>query len=104
MTERSTPTRAAVEPRLRRTSQGDTLGARSAKGVATQTARIRTNAAQGAQQAAVKNILAKTTDKAAALKTLLVGSSPEDAESLIRQLTGQVSMSLERVLDEEEGG
>ena len=86
MTERSTPTRTPSEPRLRRTSQGDTLGARSAKGVATQTARIRTNAAQGAQQAAVKNILLKTTNKAAALKTLLAGSSPEDASEIRKML------------------
>ncbi|HPH13388.1 MAG TPA: polyphosphate kinase 2 [Burkholderiaceae bacterium] len=86
MTERSTPTRTPSEPRLRRTSQGDTLGARSAKGVATQTARIRTNAAQGAQQAAVKNILVKTTNKAAALKTLLAGSSPEDASEIRKML------------------
>ena len=86
MTERTTPTRTPSEPRLRRTSQGDTLGARSAKGVATQTARIRTNAAQGAQQAAVKNILVKTTNKAAALKTLLAGSSPEDASEIRKML------------------
>ncbi len=86
MTERTTPTRTPSEPRLRRTSQGDTLGARSAKGVATQTARIRTNAAQGAHQAAVKNILVKTTNKAAALKTLLAGSSPEDASEIRKML------------------
>lgn len=86
MTERSTPTRTPSEPRLRRTSQGDTLGARSIKGVAKQTARIRTNAAQGAQQAAVKNILVKTTNKAAALKTLLAGSSPEDASEIRKML------------------
>jgi polyphosphate kinase len=92
MTERSTPARAAVEPRLRRTSQGDTLGARSAKGVATQTARMRTSAAQGAQLAAVKNILAKTPDKAAALKTLLVGSSPEDVSEIRRMLEENQSL------------
>jgi len=86
MTERSTPTRTAVEPRLRRASQGDTVGARSAKGVATQTARMRTSAAQGAQQAAVRSILAKTPNKAAALKTLLVGSSPEDVSEIRRML------------------
>jgi polyphosphate kinase len=86
MTERSTPTRTPSEPRLRRTSQGDTLGARSIKGVAKQTVRIRTNAAQGAQQAAVKNILVKTTNKAAALKTLLAGSSPEDASEIRKML------------------
>ncbi len=86
MTERSTPTRTTVEARQRRISQGDTVSARTAKGVASQTARIRTNAAQGAQQAAVKNILDKTPNKAAALKTLLAGSSPEDVSEIRKML------------------
>ena len=86
MTERSTPTRTTVEARQRRISQGDTVSARTAKGVASQTARIRTNAAQGAQQAAVKNILDKTSNKAAALKTLLAGSSPEDVSEIRKML------------------
>ncbi|MBK6387697.1 MAG: polyphosphate kinase 2 [Rhodoferax sp.] len=86
MTERSTPTRTTVEARQRRISQGDTVSARTAKGVASQTARIRTNAAQGAQQAAVKNILHKTPNKAAALKTLLAGSSPEDVSEIRKML------------------
>jgi polyphosphate kinase 2 len=86
MTERSTPTRTTVEARQRRISQGDTVSARTAKGVASQTARIRMNAAQGAQQAAVKNILDKTPNKAAALKTLLAGSSPEDVSEIRKML------------------
>jgi polyphosphate kinase len=86
MTERSTPTRTTVEARQRRISQGDTVSARTARGVASQTARIRTNAAQGAQQAAVKNILDKTPNKAAALKTLLAGSSPEDVSEIRKML------------------
>ncbi len=86
MTERSTPTRTTVEARQRRISQGDTVSARTVKGVASQTARIRTNAAQGAQQAAVKNILDKTPNKAAALKTLLAGSSPEDVSEIRKML------------------
>jgi len=47
---------------------------------------MRTSAAQGAQQAAVRSILAKTPNKAAALKTLLVGSSPEDVSEIRRML------------------
>ena len=85
MTERSTPTRTPSEPRLRRTSQGDTLGARSIKGVAKQTARIRTNAAQGAQQAAVKQFLERSGQEGLPLilvdgEIALAGRYPRRAE------------------------
>ena len=96
MTERSTPTRTTVEARQRRISQGDTVSARTVKGVASQTARIRTNAAQGAQQAAVKNILDKTPNKAAALKTLLAGSSPEDVSEIRKMLQENQALRIPR--------
>ncbi len=74
----------------RRATQGDTSGAKSTKGVAKRVAKTRLEAAQGAKQVALKDILGRTGNKVSALKALLAGSSPDDVAA-IRQvlLSGQ---------------
>jgi polyphosphate kinase 2 len=72
--------------RPRRAAQGDTTGATSAKTVATREAKAAFEAAQGAQLSALTDILAHTTDKAAALKTFLAGSSPDDVAAVRKLL------------------
>ena len=70
----------------RRAAQGDTSGAKTTTGIARHVANAKLDAAQGAQQTAVKDILAHTNDKAAALKTLLTGSSPDDVAAIRKML------------------
>jgi polyphosphate kinase 2 len=70
---------------VRRTSQGDTTGAKTTRGVVRRAIQTRTDAAQGSKKAAVKSILTISDDKANALKTLLDGSSPDDVAA-IRQM------------------
>ena len=70
----------------RRAALGDTSGAKTTVGIARKVAHTKLDAAQGAQQTAVKDILAHTNDKAAALKTLLAGSSPDDVVAIRKML------------------
>lgn len=67
---------------VRRASQGDTTGAKTVQGIAKQVIQTKLAAAQGAQQAALKDILAHTPDRAAAFKALLAGSSPDDVAAI----------------------
>ena len=72
---RISPTNAATAKTTpRRVSSGDTLTARSVRGVARQSAKVQRESAQGAQGAAVTSILAHTRDKGAAL-LLCLGSA-----------------------------
>jgi polyphosphate kinase 2 len=72
----------------RRTVQGDISGARTSAGVAKHAVQASMDAAQGSQQNAVMAILAKSTDKADALRTLLAGSSAEDIAAVRQMLLG----------------
>jgi polyphosphate kinase len=76
------PRSVAKRSAPRRTTQGDTTGASTVRGVARATVRDQLNAAQGAQQSALLDALAKSTDKAAVLKTFLAGSSPDDVAAI----------------------
>jgi polyphosphate kinase 2 len=71
---------------VRRTAQGDTSGAKTASGIAKRVAQTQMDAAQGAQQYALQDILAKSHNKAAALKTVLEGSSPDDVAAIRKML------------------
>lgn len=71
---------------VRRTSQGDTTGAKTTRGIAKQVVKTKLAAAQGAQQAALKDILMHTDDRAAAFKALLAGSSPDDVTAIRNML------------------
>jgi polyphosphate kinase 2 len=75
--------RAEVGPR--RTSRGDTSGAKTTRGVVRRAIQASTDAAQSSKKVAVKSILKLSSDKADALKTLLEGSSPDDVTA-IRQM------------------
>ena len=86
MTERTAPPRKAPEPAPRRASSGDTLRARSVRGITKQAPKTSLEAAQGAQEAAVRDILEHSPNKASALKTLLAGSSPDDVVAIRRML------------------
>ena len=85
----STPRRfapaKAVATSVRRTTQGDTSGAKTTKGIARRVVQDSFDAAQGAKENAVRSILENATDKADALRTLLAGSSPDDVAA-IRQM------------------
>lgn len=70
------------EAAARRVAQGDTSGARSASAIAKKVAGDQLDAARGAQQVALRDILAHTNDKVSALKTLLAGSSPDDVAAI----------------------
>ncbi len=70
---------------VRRAARGDTLGAKTTGGVARRAIRASMDAAQGAQANAIKDIMSSATSKVDALKTLLEGSSPDDAAA-IRQM------------------
>lgn len=72
-------------PGLRRVAQGDTSGAKSAKGIGKRVANTQLESAQNAQQVALKDILGRADDKVSALKALLAGSSPDDVAA-IRQM------------------
>jgi polyphosphate kinase 2 len=63
-------------------AQGDTSGARSTSAIARKVAGDQLDAARGAQQVALRDILAHTNDKVSALKTLLAGSSPDDVAAI----------------------
>ena len=73
---------------VRRTAQGDTSGAKTTAGVAKRAVQASVEAAQGSQQNALKAILANTSDKADALKTLLAGSSADDIAAVRQMLLG----------------
>ena len=84
---RTTPASPATAKAIpRRVSSGDTLTARSVRGVARQSVKVQRESAQGAQSAAVTSILAHTSDKASALKALLAGSSPDDVAEIRKML------------------
>jgi len=84
-----TPASKKTTPkRVRRVAQGDTSGARTSAGVSRKTVRAGIDAAQGSQQSAVQDILANSTDKADALRTLLAGSSQDDIEAVRQMLLG----------------
>ena len=79
---------AAAKPAAqapRRAAQGDTSGAKTVKGIAKRVAHEQLDAAQGAQQTALLDILSHSKNKAAALKTFLDGSAPDDVAA-IRQM------------------
>jgi len=76
--------KAAVAP-ARRTTRGDTTGAKTTKGLAKRVVQASVDAAQGSMNSAVKDILSNAPSKVDALKTLLEGSSPDDAAA-IRQM------------------
>ena len=82
------PSRKTAEIAPRLASKGDTSGARTPKGIASRVAKAQLDAAQGAQQSALKDILGHTNDKASALKTLLAGSSPDDVAVIRKMLMG----------------
>ena len=91
--------RAESQPRKtkkvapRRASMGDTSGATTPKGIARRVAKTQLDAAQGAQQSALKDILEHAGDKASALKTLLAGSSPDDVAVIRDMLLGGQQLS-----------
>ena len=72
--------------KTRRAAQGDTSGARSTKGIGKRVAKNQLDAAQAAQQAALKDILGHSGNKGAALKALLAGSSPDDVAAIRKVL------------------
>ena len=80
------PKASAKSAAPRRAAQGDTSGAKTVKGIGKQVARTQLDAAQSAQQTALNDILTRTNDKAAALKTLLAGSSPDDVAAIREML------------------
>lgn len=77
----------------RRTASGDVSGARSARGIAKHVVLASVNAAQGAQQSALADILADTNDRVSALKTLLEGSSPDDVAAIRKMLLDGQNLS-----------
>ena len=76
--------RTATRPR--RASRGDTTAAKTPKSVANAAAREAVDAAQGAQNAALADIVSQASDKAEALKTFLAGSSPDDIAAVRKML------------------
>ena len=75
---------------LTRTVQkGDVSGATTSKGVGQNQINKRQDAAQGAQLNALKDIVAKSKDKAATLETFLKGSSPDDIAAVRHMLLGK---------------
>jgi polyphosphate kinase 2 len=70
----------------RNVSQGDTTGARTARGIGEHVVSTQLEAAQGAQQAAWRDMLARSGDKVSALQALLDGSSPDDVAAIRRML------------------
>ena len=85
VTRRRTVIKKAASEPTRRTNLGDTSGAKTTVGVVKRAVRASLDAAQVSKQAAVKDILENSTDKLDALRTLLAGSSPDDAAA-IRQM------------------
>ncbi|MDD2882474.1 MAG: polyphosphate kinase 2 [Rhodoferax sp.] len=78
------PAKSVASP-VRRTKRGDTLGAKTTGGLARRVIQASVDAAQSSQASAIKDILASSSSKMDALKTLLEGSSPDDAAA-IRQM------------------
>ena len=80
--------------RVRTVGKGDTSGAKTTSGIARRVVHQSIDAAQASQNEAISDILANATSKVDALKTLLEGSSPDDAAA-IRQmlLEGQAQPS-----------
>ena len=76
--------KTAVAP-VRSATRGDTTGAKTTKGLAKRVVQANVDAAQGSKNNAVKDIIANAPSKVDALKTLLEGSSPDDAAA-IRQM------------------
>ena len=76
--------RAASKPR--RAASGDTTGAKTQQRVGVVVARQALAAAQGAQNAAIKDIVTRSAHKAVALKTFLAGSSPDDVAAVREML------------------
>ncbi len=79
---------AAPITRTRRAAAGDTTGARTRKRLGTVVVKEAIDAAQGAQLAALSDIMARSNDKAIALKTFLEGSSPDDVAAVRKMLRG----------------
>lgn len=75
-----------VDEKLRRVAQGDVSGAKTTRGIAKSVTQTKLRAARGAQQSALKDVLAHTSDKASALKALLAGSSPDDVAAIRKML------------------
>ena len=75
---------APAEP-VRSVARGDTSGANSTAGIARRVINKSIDAAQISKNQAISDILANATSKVDALKTLLEGSSPDDAAA-IRQM------------------
>ena len=90
----------------RRVKQGDITGAKTVSGIAKKVTQVQLNAAQGAQQVAVKDILAHTNDKVSALKALLAGSSPDDVAAIRTMLLDGKDLASENAVrpDEELAG
>ena len=86
-TRRKATAPSAVPP-VRRTAQGDTSGAKSARGIAKRVVQTSMDAAQSGQQSAIRDILDHSVDKADALKTLLAGSSADDVAAIRQMLLG----------------
>jgi polyphosphate kinase 2 len=99
-----TPKPTVAAPRL--ASQGDTSGARTTKGIGKRVAKTQLDAAQGAQGAALKDILAHADNKVSALKALLAGSSPDDVAAIRKMLLGGQQLSDSQAIkpDEELAG
>ncbi|MFZ4626567.1 MAG: polyphosphate kinase 2 [Rhodoferax sp.] len=77
-------TKAPAAP-VRRVTRGDTSGAKTTDGVARRVVHTSIDAALTSKKHAVNDILANSVSKLDALKTLLEGSSPDDAAA-IRQM------------------
>jgi polyphosphate kinase 2 len=84
-TPRKRPAVKTVATPVRPITRGDTTGAKTAKGLAKRVVQTNVDAAQKSKNNAVKDILAAAPSKVDALKTLLEGSSPDDAAA-IRQM------------------
>ena len=81
------PKTKASEPAARLVTRGDVVATKkSSRGIAKQVAQDQLNAAQSAELNALQDILKQQGDKAAALKTFLAGSSPDDVEAIRKML------------------
>ena len=85
----------AVTPR--RVTQGDTTGAKTVRGIAKKVAKTQLDAARGAQQIALKDILKHSNDKVSALKALLAGSSPDDVAAIRNMLLDDQNLVNDKV-------
>ncbi len=112
-TASTSPTaKRSTKPRPRRATSGDTVGVSDPVRIKRAVARKAREAAQGAQLAALQDVLRNTDDKALALKTILKGSSPEDIDavrSLLREggdTKREITLSADQELvrDWREGG